>query len=226
MRAHEAPVTVRLWWWWTGGTGTWRWGGAVARGPPAAAGRARHARHGTARRYHEPTSVLVPHRVTFTRQPATGHRCLASRPPAAAVMSSSLRSNFRRPVIIGGSHVAAAGLCAADAAGHARAVKLGQNRNRNQNRGPGNRGFFDALSVPCPQEVHSQTQQPLPLYCLVLDELKPTISSLSYSSALQLNPSPAAGAAEVLLPAPVMPVLDPGKQPLWSPNCRQPLVLT
>ncbi|BAS89105.1 Os04g0410250 [Oryza sativa Japonica Group] len=52
-------------------------------------------------------------------------------------------------------------------------------------------------------------------------------ASLSYSSAaLQLNPSPVAAATAVLLPGPVMPLLDPGKLPLWSPNCRQPLVLT
>uniref|UniRef100_A0A0D3FVK4 Uncharacterized protein n=1 Tax=Oryza barthii TaxID=65489 RepID=A0A0D3FVK4_9ORYZ len=115
-----------------------------------------------------------------------------------------------------------------------RALRLGQNRNRNRNRSTGNREFFDALSVRCPQAEHSQTQQPLPLYSYYLLE-NPTFlpfslsssASLSYSSAaLQLNPSPVAAATAVLLPGPVMPLLDPGKLPLWSPNCRQPLVLT
>jgi hypothetical protein len=54
-----------------------------------------------------------------------------------------------------------------------RALRLGRNRNRNRNRSTGNREFFDALSVRCPQAEHSQTQQPLPLYSyyLLVDEL-------------------------------------------------------
>uniref|UniRef100_I1PL06 Uncharacterized protein n=1 Tax=Oryza glaberrima TaxID=4538 RepID=I1PL06_ORYGL len=113
-----------------------------------------------------------------------------------------------------------------------RALRLGQNRNRNRNRSTGNREFFDALSVRCPQAEHSQTQQPLPLYSYYLlkfvgHRCRRDSASLSYSSAaLQLNPSPVAAATAVLLPGPVMPLLDPGKLPLWSPNCRQPLVLT
>uniref|UniRef100_A0A0D9W4L8 Uncharacterized protein n=1 Tax=Leersia perrieri TaxID=77586 RepID=A0A0D9W4L8_9ORYZ len=51
--------------------------------------------------------------------------------------------------------------------------------------------------------------------------------SLSKSTVLLVGaPATNPSAAAVLPPGPVMPVLDPGKLPLWSPNCRQPLVLT
>ncbi len=47
MRAHEAPVTVRLWWWWWYLYVVVGWCGGPWAASPAAAGRARHAPHGS-----------------------------------------------------------------------------------------------------------------------------------------------------------------------------------